>query len=354
MHGRARPTTRPPTWPGSSAGCARRSPTSTCSSSTTARPTAPARSPTELAAADPAVRVVHRTAQGRPRRGVPARLPGGARRRLRRDRRDGRRRLPPARAAAPAARRARRRRPRDRLALGPRRLGRQLAAAAARLLSRGGNLYVRLLLGIDVRDATAGYRLFRRADAGEDRPRRPSSRPATSSRPTWPPAPSGRADRARGADRVRRAGARRLQDERRGRHRVAASRITAWGLRERGRQVRALARPRRPAMSRRLTRAGSAAGRRCFIGVPLLEIYVLIQVGQVIGPWWTILLLVARQHARHLADPARGRPGLAGAERGARDRADAGPRARRRGADPGRRHADADARASSPTRSGSC
>jgi len=30
-------------------------------------------------------------------------------------------------------------------------------------LSRGGNLYVRLLLGIDVRDATAGYRVFRRA-----------------------------------------------------------------------------------------------------------------------------------------------------------------------------------------------
>jgi len=31
------------------------------------------------------------------------------------------------------------------------------------LLSRGGNLYVRLLLGVSVRDATAGYRLFRRA-----------------------------------------------------------------------------------------------------------------------------------------------------------------------------------------------
>lgn len=29
-------------------------------------------------------------------------------------------------------------------------------------LSRGGNLYVRLLLGISVRDATAGFRLFRR------------------------------------------------------------------------------------------------------------------------------------------------------------------------------------------------
>jgi dolichol-phosphate mannosyltransferase len=31
-----------------------------------------------------------------------------------------------------------------------------------RLLSRGGNLYVRLLLGMHVRDATAGYRLYRR------------------------------------------------------------------------------------------------------------------------------------------------------------------------------------------------
>ena len=30
------------------------------------------------------------------------------------------------------------------------------------LLSRGGNLYVRLLLGIGVKDATAGFRLFRR------------------------------------------------------------------------------------------------------------------------------------------------------------------------------------------------
>ncbi len=31
------------------------------------------------------------------------------------------------------------------------------------LLSRGGNLYVRLLLGVKVRDATAGFRVFKRA-----------------------------------------------------------------------------------------------------------------------------------------------------------------------------------------------
>jgi UPF0716 protein FxsA len=30
-----------------------------------------------------------------------------------------------------------------------------------------------------------------------------------------------------------------------------------------------------------------------FIAVPLVEIYVIIQVGQAIGPWWTIALLIA-------------------------------------------------------------
>ena len=30
-----------------------------------------------------------------------------------------------------------------------------------------------------------------------------------------------------------------------------------------------------------------------FVLVPLLEIYVIVQVGQVIGAWWTIVLLVA-------------------------------------------------------------
>jgi len=30
-----------------------------------------------------------------------------------------------------------------------------------------------------------------------------------------------------------------------------------------------------------------------FVVLPIVEIYVLIQVGQVIGAWWTVLLLVA-------------------------------------------------------------
>ena len=30
-----------------------------------------------------------------------------------------------------------------------------------------------------------------------------------------------------------------------------------------------------------------------FIAVPVIEIYVIIQIGQVIGAWWTILLLIA-------------------------------------------------------------
>ena len=30
-----------------------------------------------------------------------------------------------------------------------------------------------------------------------------------------------------------------------------------------------------------------------FVGVPMLEIYLIVQLGQAVGPWWTILLLVA-------------------------------------------------------------
>ena len=39
------------------------------------------------------------------------------------------------------------------------------------LLSRSGNLYVRVLLGLHVHDATAGFRVFRRPKARGDRSR---------------------------------------------------------------------------------------------------------------------------------------------------------------------------------------
>ena len=60
------------------------------------------------------------------------------------------------------------------------------------VLSRGGNLYVRLLLGISVKDATAGFRLFRR-EALEKIDLDTVQSTGTCSRPTWPTAPCGRA-----------------------------------------------------------------------------------------------------------------------------------------------------------------
>src|SRR5688572_19813265 len=44
---------------------------------------------------------------------------------------------------------------------------------------------------------------------------------------------------------------------------------------------------------RRRRRLGGWVLFVAFVVVPLVEIYVLIQVGQVIGPWWTIALLIA-------------------------------------------------------------
>ena len=66
-------------------------------------------------------------------------------------------------------------------------------------LSRGGNLYVRLLLGIEVRDATAGLPGLPAQRAGEDRPRLGAvHRLRLPDRPGHP-LPARRADRARGA-----------------------------------------------------------------------------------------------------------------------------------------------------------
>ena len=59
-------------------------------------------------------------------------------------------------------RRRRRRRPRARLALRAGRRGRELGPRAARLISRGGCAYARLVLGVPVRDLTGGFKCFNR------------------------------------------------------------------------------------------------------------------------------------------------------------------------------------------------
>ena len=47
--------------------------------------------------------------------------------------------------------------------------------------------------------------------------------------------------------------------------------------------------PRAPARRRRWVRPALAAA---FVLVPLAEIWAILQVGQLVGPWWTIVLLV--------------------------------------------------------------
>ncbi|ROR90738.1 dolichol-phosphate mannosyltransferase [Nocardioides aurantiacus] len=106
------------------------------------------------------------------------------------------------------------------------------------LLSRGGNLYTRTLLGIEVRDATAGFRLFRRSTLERIRLEETAS--------------LGYVFQTDLAHRTLRAGLRvrevpiefveRVRGESKMSGAVAAEslrRITTWGLEERGRQLRA-------------------------------------------------------------------------------------------------------------------
>ena len=113
-------------------------------------------------------------AEGRPRPGVPRRLPARARRRRRARARDGLRLLArPERRAAPDRGGRGRRRPRARLALRPRRrrsenwgLAAALHLARAARSTRGSSSACR------IRDLTGGFKCFRRARARDDRPRR--------------------------------------------------------------------------------------------------------------------------------------------------------------------------------------
>ncbi|WP_445255609.1 polyprenol monophosphomannose synthase [Nocardioides aurantiacus] len=108
------------------------------------------------------------------------------------------------------------------------------------LLSRGGNLYTRTLLGIDVRDATAGFRLFRRATLEQVRLEDIAS--------------LGYVFQTDLAVRTLRAGLRVREvpidfvERVRGESKMSGSvateslrRITRWGLEERGRQLRSAA-----------------------------------------------------------------------------------------------------------------
>ena len=241
-----------------------------------------------------------------------------------------------------------RRRPGDRLALGAGRLGRELAAAPRGALARRQPL--RPAAARHRGPATpppasgcSGAARWRRSTWPRSSPR------ATSSRPTWSPAacapgctvrevPIEFVERVRGDSKM--SGAVATESLRR---------ITRWGLRERRDQVRRALRRQAADGPRVASRARAGCSSSCSSCVPLVEIYVIIQVGQVIGAVVDDPAAGPRQHPRRLADQARGRPRLAGAARGARQRPDAGQGARRRRADPGRRHADADARASSPT-----
>jgi dolichol-phosphate mannosyltransferase len=113
--------------------------------------------------------------------------------------------------------------------------------ARRELLSRGGNFYTRHLLGISVRDATAGYRLFRRTTLERIGLEHVQS--------------SGYVFQADLAFRTLRAGLRVVEvpiefvERERGDSKMSRQvateslrRITRWGLAERGRQARTLVR----------------------------------------------------------------------------------------------------------------
>ena len=91
-----------------------------------------------------------------------------------------------------------------------------------------------------------------------------------------------------------------------------------------------------------------------FVVVPLVEIYVLVQVGQVVGVGWTILLLIALSALGAWLVRREGARAWRALRLTLQRGTDAGAGAGRRGADPDRRHPAADARASSPTRSAPC
>ena len=174
---------------------------------------------------------------------------------------------------------------------------------------------------------------------------------------TWRAVKAG-PDRRRGADHLRRARGRRLEDEPRHHDRVAAAHHRLGraaprppGPRARRRRARAEVALAVSRDRRHPVRVPQAASRGCCAGssspcssCPIVEIAAIIAVGRVIGGWqtlapaasWSPLLgawIVKREGSRTWAGPAGG----------AAQRSDAEPSARRRRPRAHRRHAAADA-----------
>ena len=127
-------------------------------------------------------------------------------------------------------------------------------------LSRAANIYTRIMLGLGVRDATAGFRAYRVRHAADDQPG-----PGGVDRILLPDRPDaarrrrGPADR-RGADHVRGTGARRVEDEQQHHHgsvlagrAVGRARAAAGTAAPAGLAARAWLNPR-------ATRSGGAGG----------------------------------------------------------------------------------------------
>ena len=151
------------------------------------------------------------------------------------------------------------------------------------LLSRGGNAWTRLMLGLPLADATGGFRAYRREVL-----ERPAAGPGRLAGLLLPGRPgvaglAGRRPGGRGADHLRRAPARAQQDEpadRRG-GAVAGDLVGAD----------------QPAVAPAAGTPGGAALMPALlllglVVVPLVELYVIIQVGQQIGALWTVGLLL--------------------------------------------------------------
>ena len=165
-------------------------------------------------------------------------------------------------------------------------------------LSRGGNLYVRLLLGIHVRDATAGFRLFRRATLEKIDIDSVQS--------------TGYVFQTDMAYRTLQAGLKIVEvpiefiERERGDSKMSPDvaneslkSITTVGTAgaagkcgEAPPQAEERSAMMGPGQRRGAVGGSPGCSSLTFVVVPLVEIYVLIQVGQVIGAWWTILLLI--------------------------------------------------------------